>query len=95
VANNQIMIHQWIGWIGAFFFAICAIPQVLQTWKSKKVDGLSSLFLLFWLSGELLTFTYIIVDDVMLRITHFPLYVNYTANIIMVLYLIYAKYHYK
>jgi len=89
------MIHQWIGWIGAFFFAICAIPQVIQTWKTKKVDGLSGLFLLFWLSGELLTFTYIIIDDMTLNLTHYPLYANYTANILMVLYLGYAKYHYK
>jgi uncharacterized protein with PQ loop repeat len=89
------MIHQWIGWVGAFFFAICAIPQVIQTWKTKKADGLSPLFLLFWLLGELLTFGYIITDDILLHITHFPLYANYTANILMVLYLIYAKFHYK
>jgi len=89
------MIHQIIGWIGAFLFAICAVPQVIKTYKSKKADDLSWLFLLFWLFGEILTFTYIILDDLLLKITHFPLYVNYLFNIILVLYLVYAKKFYK
>lgn len=88
------MIHHLIGWIGAFLFAICALPQVIKTWKTKKADELSWLFLIFWLFGELLTFTYIIIDDILLKITHYPLYVNYVFNIILVLYLIYAKKRY-
>ena len=88
------MFHHILGWIGAFLFAICAVPQVIKTWKTKKANDLSSLFLLFWLSGELLTFFYIIADDIILKITHFPLYVNYTFNIILVLYLVYAKKYY-
>ncbi len=89
------MIHHYIGWIGAFLFAICAVPQVLKTWKTKKAGDLSMLFLMFWLFGELLTFAYIIVDDVLLEITHFPLYINYFFNTLLVLYLIYAKRYYK
>lgn len=89
------MIHHFIGWVGAFLFAICAVPQVVKTWKTKKTNDLSLLFLLFWLFGELLTFTYIIIDDILLKITHFPLYVNYLFNIILVLYLLYAKKFYK
>lgn len=89
------MIHHVIGWIGAFLFAICAIPQVVKTWNTKKAGDLSMLFLVFWLLGELLTFAYIIIDDVLLGITHFPLYLNYFFNTILVLYLIYAKKYYK
>lgn len=88
------MYHHIIGWIGAILFATCAIPQVIKTWKSKRADDLSWLFLLFWLVGELLTFFYIIYDDILLKITHFPLYVNYIFNTFLVLYLIYAKKHY-
>jgi len=88
------MIHIYIGWIGAILFAICAVPQVIKTWKTKKADDLSGLFLLFWLFGELFTFTYIIVDDVILNITHFPLYVNYFFNTLLVIYLLYAKRYY-
>ncbi|MDP3966470.1 MAG: PQ-loop domain-containing transporter [archaeon] len=89
------MMHQFIGWVGAFLFAICALPQVIKTWKSKKADDLSLLFLLFWLLGEFLTFAYIILDDIQEGVNHFPLYVNYFFNIILVLYLIYAKKYYK
>jgi uncharacterized protein with PQ loop repeat len=89
------MIHVFIGWIGAFLFAICAVPQVIKVWKTKKADDLSWLFLLFWLSGEMFTFIYIVIDDLLVKITHFPLYVNYVFNIVLVSYLAYAKKYYK
>jgi len=90
------MLYQNIfGWLGAFLFAICAIPQVIKTWKSKKADDLSMFFLLFWLGGEIFTMFYILADDMSLGITHFPLYINYIFNTILVLYLIYAKKFYK
>ena len=85
------MIHYYIGWIGAILLAICAVPQVIKTWRTKKADDLSWLFLLFWLFGEILTLAYIITDDVLLNITHFPLYLNYLFNIVLVFYLVYAK----
>jgi len=89
------MIHQYIGWLGAFLFTICAVPQVVKTWRTKKADDLSWLFLLFWLFGEVFTFAYIIIDDIIEQITHFPLYINYLVNTVLVVYLIYAKKVYK
>jgi MtN3 and saliva related transmembrane protein len=85
------MFHVVLGWIGAFLFAICAVPQVVKTWKTKSAGDLSWLFLLFWLLGELLTLFYILVDDYLESITHFPLYINYAFNTVLVLYLVYAK----
>jgi len=87
------MIHHVLGWIGAFLFAVCAIPQVIKTWKTKSAKDLSWLFLLFWFFGEILTLTYIIIDDILL--THYPLYLNYILNIILLFYLLYAKKYYK
>lgn len=89
------MVHQYIGWLGAFLFAICAVPQVVKTWKTKKAGDLSWLFLLLWLFRELFTFAYIVIDDIIMNITHFPLYINYVFNIILVLYLVYAKNRYR
>lgn len=86
--------HQLIGWLGATLFAICAVPQVIKTWQTKRADDLSWLFLLFWLFGEILMLIYIIIDDFYLKTTHYPLYVNYIFNIVMVLYLIWAKWRY-
>ena len=92
---QTMSIHYILGWLGAFFFAVCAVPQVVQTWRTKKAGDLSMLFLLFWLFGEVFTSIYILVDDIALHVTHFPLYANYVANTILVLYLIYAKKYYK
>jgi uncharacterized protein with PQ loop repeat len=89
------MWHQVLGWIGAILFAICAVPQVIKTYKTKEADDLSWLFLLFWIGGEILTFIYIIIDDISLNITHYPLYINYVFNILLVMYLLYAKAKYK
>jgi uncharacterized protein with PQ loop repeat len=90
-----MMYHNIFGWIGAILFTICAVPQVIKTWKSKRVDDLSLMFLLFWLGGEIFTMFYVIVDDTLLGITHFPLYINYFFNAVLVFYLIYAKKYYK
>ena len=89
------MIHVIIGWIGAVFFAICAVPQVIKTFRTKKAGDLSWLFLIFWLVGEILVFTYILIDDHIYKIAHWPLYFNYAFNIILVLYLLYAKKYYQ
>ncbi|MEZ5105790.1 MAG: PQ-loop repeat-containing protein [Draconibacterium sp.] len=88
------MINETIGWIGNILFAICGIPQVIKTYRSKSVKDLSSLFLWFWFAGELLTFVYILVGDMETGLLHFPLYFNYVANTAMACFLIYAKYFY-
>ena len=88
------MFNETIGWIGNILFAICGIPQVIKTYKSKSVKDLSALFLWMWFAGELLTFIYIIVGDLETATFHFPLYFNYMVNVFMVCFLIYAKYIY-
>ena len=89
------LLHEYIGWLGAFFFAICAIPQVVKTYETKQTGDLSFMFLLLWFLGEVFTFFYIIIDDMHIGITHFPLYTNYVFNIVLVIYLLYAKIYYK
>lgn len=87
--------HEIIGWFGAFLFAVCALPQAVKTFKTKKADDISWLFLWLWFLGEIFTFLYLIIDDIKLRTTHFPLYINYIFNIVIVVYLIFAKKFYK
>jgi uncharacterized protein with PQ loop repeat len=89
------MYHEIFGWVGSFLFAVCAVPQAVKTWKTKKADDLSWLFLLLWLGGEWLTVSYLVIDDILLGIAHFPLYLNYIFNIVLVSYLVYAKKRYK
>ncbi len=88
------MINETIGWIGNILFAICGIPQVIKTYRSKSVKDLSALFLWLWFAGELLTFIYIVAGDQEAGTFHFPLYFNYMVNIFMACFLIYAKYTY-
>ncbi len=89
------MIHNFLGWIGAILFGICAVPQVIHTWKTKSAKDLSWLFLLFWFFGEIFTLTYIFYDDFLNQIYHYPLYFNYIFNIVLLFYLLYAKATYK
>lgn len=88
------MINETIGWIGNILFAICAIPQVIKTFRSKKTEDLSVLFLWLWFSGELLTFIYIVIGDLETNTFHLPLYLNYIVNIFLASFLVYAKYLY-
>jgi MtN3 and saliva related transmembrane protein len=85
------MINETIGWVGNISFAICGIPQVIKTYRTKSAKDLSVLFLWLWLFGEVLTFIYIVVGDWETSIAHFPLYFNYIVNIFMAAYLLYAK----
>ena len=66
-----------VGWIGAFLFAICGVPQAYQSYKDKHSNGINSLFLICWLLGEFLTLIYILFDT-----ANPPLIFNYIINII-------------
>ena len=88
------MLIETIGWTGNIIFAICGLPQVVKTFRSKSAHDLSELFLWLWLIGELLTFIYILASDWRSATTHFPLYFNYAVNLFMASYLIWAKYSY-
>lgn len=88
------MLIETIGWTGNIIFAICGLPQVIKTFRSKSANDLSELFLWLWLVGELLTFVYILAGDWQAGTAHYPLYFNYAVNICMALYLVWAKYSY-
>jgi uncharacterized protein with PQ loop repeat len=87
--------NEIVGWIGSLLFAICALPQVVHTFKTKKTDDLSEIFLWLWFWGEIFTLSYILVDDIANKNYHVPLYFNYLFNLILLFYLIFAKYTYN
>ena len=66
-----------VGWLGAFFFAICAIPQAWQSYKLGNSDGISTMFLVFWFLGEVLMTIYV------LPTWDWPLLTNYIFNLIL------------
>lgn len=87
--------NEIIGWLGSILFAICALPQVIHTFKTRKTDDVSELFLWLWFWGEVFTLCYIFVDDIAKGNYHIPLYFNYLFNLLLLFYLIYAKYTYN
>ncbi len=78
-----------VGWIGSILFAICGIPQALQSYKQKHSHGISKAFLMMWLAGELLTMAYIFPKQ------DYPLLFNYSVNIACLAVICWYKYRPK
>ena len=74
-----------IGWIGSILFAVCTIPQAIDSYKRGNSDGLTWAFLLMWFFGEILTLVYIIPK------LDYPLIFNYTSNLLCLLIILWFK----
>ena len=46
------MIFEVIGWIGTVCFAMCGAPQAWQCMRQGHTRGLSTSYLLLWLTGD-------------------------------------------
>jgi uncharacterized protein with PQ loop repeat len=72
-----------IGWVSSILFAICALPQAWACYKQGHGNGISKLFVWFWLLGELLVQVYVYN-------THgldLPLFLNYWGNSILIVFI--------
>lgn len=73
------------GWLGAFFFAICALPQALKSFYEKHSHGLSWGFLILWIGGEISTAIYVWpTGDI-------PLLINYLGNLLLIAVIVWYK----
>jgi len=73
-----------IGYIGGVLLAICAIPEVIRTYKDKRCH-LGWPFLLLWFLGEIFMEIYAVA------LWDYPLMFNYTFNLIITGILLYYK----
>jgi uncharacterized protein with PQ loop repeat len=80
---------EFVGWLGSLCFAVCALPQVIQTVKEKNADGISHGLFWLWFFGEIFTIIYVWFDKYSL-----PLIVNYVFNLILLSIIGYYKYLY-
>jgi uncharacterized protein with PQ loop repeat len=80
---------EFIGWLGSFCFAICALPQVIDTVKKKHADGFSHGLFWLWLFGEIFTIIYVWFEKYSV-----PLIVNYIFNLVLLSIIGYYKYFY-
>jgi uncharacterized protein with PQ loop repeat len=75
-----------VGWVGAICFAMCAVPQAWQSYKTKSSKGLNAWTLTLWFAGEIFTIVYILGTTVQL-----PLLFNYVFNLLCLIVIIYYK----
>ncbi len=78
-----------IGWTAGILFALCGLPQAIQSYKQGHSDGLHSGLLQMWFWGEVLTIAYVYLKHGF----DGPLMLNYIANILFLL--IIMKYKYR
>lgn len=69
---------EWIGWVGAVAFALCALPQAMSCWQRGNATGLSGSFLFLWTVGEVCCFAYVAAHPTGVR---WPLVMNYLLNL--------------
>ena len=74
-----------IGWAGSMLFALCGLPQAIESYKQKHSNGLTWMFLLMWLWGEILTFVYVLPK------MDYPLLANYAVNFVFLIVIIWFK----
>ena len=74
-----------IGWLGSILLAFCGLPQAIESIKTKSSAGLTWGFISMWFIGEICTFIYILPK------MDLPLLLNYTANIIFLIIIIWYK----
>jgi uncharacterized protein with PQ loop repeat len=73
-----------VGWVGSLLLACCGLPELIRTLQDKKCH-VGWGMLIMWLSGELLTFVYVLPK------MDLPLLANYSLNIAILLVLCYYK----
>jgi len=74
-----------IGWCGSILLAFCGAPQAFLSYRQGHSRGISWIFLISWLLGELLTLIYI------LSLGNKPLLINYCFNVAFILIILYYK----
>lgn len=77
---------EYIGWIGAVLFGLCACPQTIKTVRTKSAGDLSWGFLTAWTGGEVCMIAYNHAT-----INSLQLSVNYYFNLACLLPILWVK----
>ena len=77
------MLIEYCGWIAAFMFAFCGLPQARACYIQGHAEGLDKLFIWMWLVGEILYQVYVIGKHGF----DYPLLINYWFNTVIVLFI--------
>ena len=74
-----------LGSMGAILLALCSLPQVVKTIRTRSASDFDWSFLLMWLAGDALMLSYSILEKNLL------LELNYGTNLIPICIIIYIK----
>jgi uncharacterized protein with PQ loop repeat len=67
-----------LGWLGGLMLAFSAVPQALESYRTKNSDGLTWPFLMMWFWGEVFMIIYIVPKGDIILIA------NYAINLFLV-----------
>ena len=84
-----------IGAIGSLCFAFCLLPQVIEAYRDKSADGLSWLFLVLSICGNVASCGYVLWTNWLSGVYQYPLYFNYAFALVLCALLVVAKVRYR
>jgi uncharacterized protein with PQ loop repeat len=77
--------------LGAVFFAICALPQVIKAVKTKSTKDLSYFYIYFSIFGNIFSAIYIFYTNYSNGFWQYPQYFNYGIALLLIIILLYVK----
>lgn len=85
--NNLMTI---VGVIGAGAFAVCTLPQLIKSIQQKSTSGISMLFIVLSIIGNIFSAAYVFYTNVCNGSYQYPLYANYgtALSILIVLFIL-------
>ena len=83
-----------IGFCGAGAFAVCSLPQVIKSYKTKSTGDISIFFIILSIIGNLCSAAYIFYTNYISGLWQYPQYVNYTLATILIFILLGLKLRY-
>lgn len=80
--------------MGAVFFAICALPQVIKAVKTKSTKDISYFYIYFSIFGNIFSAIYIFYTNYTNGFWQYPQYFNYGIALLLIIILLYVKIKY-
>ena len=77
--------------MGAVFFAICALPQVIKAVKTKSTKDISYFYIYFSIFGNIFSAIYIFYTNYSNGFWQYPQYFNYGIALLLIIILLYVK----
>lgn len=79
------MLLDIIGWVGGILLTFCGVPLAIQAYKEGHCRAYNWTFLNMWFWGEVGVLTIVLDPPI------WPLILNYSFNILLILVLVYYK----